>query len=386
MFDAATRTIRQYMPQASPPPAAKAPEPREKRSAAGDTLTLTDRKPRPDGRPRRDLFERLDANGNNRVSRAELGAWQDRKATRQAARAEGAAPSRPAEPAPPPAFGYQLRNPHGVDQLAQDFGVAPQALMDANGWTDPGRQLPAGSKVNIPDSPAARARAATYGGQVSEATPPGELPAQPKPGEPAGVLAGGTGIAGDPNRVHMTQFTHATWNNSPDAPNSSANCGPASLAMGLKAIGLQPPGLGAGDGTEAWIDRSREAMGAMTDGYGNYGDHAYTDIGEVIQGANASGAKTAWVTMATLDAELAAGRPVVSSGNPAAYNGDWPARGIMNSPYDGGHFITITGKAANGNYVINDPLSNVGAVEISPAQMAAYMAYYGDYAAVSLSV
>jgi hypothetical protein len=300
----------------------------------------------------------------------------------------------------PAAFGYQTQFAHDAKELAQEFGVSRRSLMKLNGWTDKRQQVAAGSAVNVVDTEETRSRAATYGGQVTAPAPveqpaptgdakpaapaeDGQAPAQD--GEaPAGPAAGGIGIPGDPNRVHMTQFVDARFNPSPNAPLYSANCGPASLAMGLKAVGLQPPGLPEGADPEAWIDASREAMGAMYDAAGRYGDHAYTDIGEVIQGAQASGAETAPVTFDNLDEALAQGLPVVAAGNPVFYNGDWVQRGLANSQYDGGHFITVVGKDVQGNYLINDPLSVAGTVAINPAEMQGYMGYFGPGSAVSI--
>ena len=346
---------------------------------AGDALQLSGPRPRVDGQARRPMFDRADGNRDGSLSRKEFDGWLKQ-------RAERGAPEPPAAPpAAPAAFGYQTRHAHPVSQLAQDFGVAPEALMALNGWADPGHLVPAGSRVNLPDSAETRGLASQYGGQIGEAVTPGEAAPPIPAGAPGGLAAGGVGIAGDPNDVHMTQFVHERFNNSPNAPWGSANCGPTSLAMALKAVGLQPAGLPAGADTEAWIDTTREAMGAMTDAYGHWGDSAYTDISQVIAGAAASGGVTAPVSYQTLDAALAEGLPVVAAGNPAMYNYDWQERGISNSEYDGGHFITVTGKAANGNYVINDPLSNVGAVEISPAQMQDYMSWFGPGAAVSVA-
>jgi hypothetical protein len=39
----------------------------------------------------------------------------------------------------------------------------------------------------------------------------------------------------------------------------------------------------------------------------------------------------------------------------------------------GGHWVTVTGKTASGNYIVNDPLCPKGPIEVTPAQMAEYV-------------
>jgi hypothetical protein len=352
------------------------------------------------GHDRARRHTRFDRNGDGLVSAGELttsrqvrSSLREVREARQAVRAlrqslapatppattHGAPPAAEApRPPSPPTFGYTLNYGHTAAELASQFATETHVLMAINGWASADTHVPAGSVIQLPDTPETRALAAGYGGILIEPDVV-EAPATPPtaPVDAATVL----GVP-DPNGFFVTQFYHERWN--PHGPAGSANCGPASLAMALEAVGLQAPGVTAPENVEHVIDATRAAMGAHIDAAGRVGDAALTNITQVITGARAAGAECAWVTFEGLDAELAAGRPVVAAGNPAVYNGDWQDRGIANSEYDGGHFITITGKDAAGNYLINDPLSNVGSVAISPAQMQAYMAHYGPGSAVAI--
>ena len=43
------------------------------------------------------------------------------------------------------------------------------------------------------------------------------------------------------------------------------------------------------------------------------------------------------------------------------------------TPYDGAHWIVVSGfDSKSGKYIINDPLSKVGPVKVTPAQLEAY--------------
>jgi hypothetical protein len=180
---------------------------------------------------------------------------------------------------------------------------------------------------------------------------------------------------GDPMGYFFSQFRHERFN--PTGPSRSSNCGPASLAMALKAFGLTPPGLSDPGDVEQYIDKTRRAM------TGNEDDGAYTNTSQVAQGARAAGANAEAVSgLAGAEQALAEGKLVVAAGNPAAYQGRFS--GAEMAKYDGGHFILVAGRDADGNYMINDPLSRIGTVTVSPDELRGYLGYQGWNAAVAV--
>lgn len=182
-------------------------------------------------------------------------------------------------------------------------------------------------------------------------------------------------LAADPNTFFFSQVLDARWN--PNATAGNTNCGPASLAMALKALGLKPPGLVDATSSEAWIDRTRMAMA------GDMDDFKLTSDDDVLRGALASGARAEKVYgMAGVEAAIAQGKPVVLAGNPVAYTNRFTDS--QYAKFDGGHFILVTG--IQGDKVsINDPQSRSGSLTISRAELAAYMAFKGWNVGVAVS-
>lgn len=169
----------------------------------------------------------------------------------------------------------------------------------------------------------------------------------------------------DPNSFFISQVRTDRWN--PEANNGNTNCGPASLAMALKAIGLMPPGLTNAASPEAWIDKTRRAM------EGDENDYKLTSDDDVLRGALASGARAEKVYgMQGVEQSLAQGKVVVLAGNPVGYASRFGDD--QYAKFNGGHFILVT--AVEGDRVtINDPQSRVGSLTISRAELAAYMAF-----------
>lgn len=149
----------------------------------------------------------------------------------------------------------------------------------------------------------------------------------------------------------------------PTGPLRSSNCGPASLAMAVKAFGLEPKGLTV----EQSIDRTRRHMTGNTD------DGDAVNEGEILRGALRLGLKAKGMSRGGLDAQLAAGRMVVLTGRPVgAYRTGFPGY----PSFTGFHAILVVGKTASG-YVVNDPLSRRGPVRLSREQLAAYWSHGG---------
>ena len=169
----------------------------------------------------------------------------------------------------------------------------------------------------------------------------------------------------DPNSYFVTQFYHPVWN--PQAPAGTTNCGPASLAMALKAFGLAPAGVTDRWNVEAFIDKTRRAM------MGNENDLQLSSDDDVLRGALASGARAEKVHgLAGVERAISEGKLVVLAGNPAAY-----AHRFGNSQltaFNGGHFVTVTHMVGDRVW-INDPPSHVGSLEITRDELRRYMGY-----------
>lgn len=169
----------------------------------------------------------------------------------------------------------------------------------------------------------------------------------------------------DPNAYFMTQFYHPRWN--PQGPDGSTNCGPASLAMAMKAFGLTPPGVTDLSNVEAFIDKTRRAM------MGTENDLQLSSDDDVLRGALTAGAKAEKVHgIQAVEQAIAQGKLVVLAGNPAAYGHRFDDSQLQY--FDGGHFITVTHMVGDRVW-INDPLSKVGSLEITRAELERYMGY-----------
>ncbi|GMU56737.1 MAG: hypothetical protein AMXMBFR33_58830 [Candidatus Xenobia bacterium] len=172
-----------------------------------------------------------------------------------------------------------------------------------------------------------------------------------------------------PNETFVLQFNHPQYN--PGGPSSSANCGPASVAMALANTSLLPDELDyteGGSSPQATIDAVRVA------GTGSNDPHAFTSIGQMERAARAYGAETQSIrTMDDIDAALMRGDQVVLAGNPNHPGAYGVGNGIN---YSGGHFINVTAMDTSyqpPRYVIQDPLSRQGSLVVTQEQLQAYM-------------
>lgn len=179
----------------------------------------------------------------------------------------------------------------------------------------------------------------------------------------------------DANSFFISQVRTDRWN--PEANNGNTNCGPASLAMALKAVGLMPPGLTNASSPEAWIDKTRLAM------EGDENDYKLTSDDDVLRGALASGARAEKVYgLQGVEQALSQGKVVVLAGNPVAYTNRFTDD--QYAKFNGGHFILVT--SVEGDRVtLNDPQSRVGSLTVSRAELAAYMAFKDWNVGVSVS-
>lgn len=154
---------------------------------------------------------------------------------------------------------------------------------------------------------------------------------------------------------------------------ANANCGPASLTMALRSLGLQVSGCGWASNPGEMVDQARESMTSDwqdgIDGNGNRseGEHnTFTNLSDIQRGAQAAGASTRRLDAdpAAIRLALLSGDCVVVSGtfagkNPLPWTGD---RGSDNRTAPGGatgHFVLVSGFDPSLNtFVINDPARN----------------------------
>lgn len=202
------------------------------------------------------------------------------------------------------------------------------------------------------------------------------------------------------NKVFLNQY-HTTYNEDyPDDDTVTNNCGPSSLAMTLKVAGKMPPGLNS----EEQIDYARalmypnlpaDAYKHVTDANGNDvrlfdNDKGLTGIdGEdskgrpigIVAGAASAGINTTHETgWAAFDAALDAGKTTVVEGNiSGAWRQEFTDSGVAGSYAGGGngHFISVLGKTANGDYIVADPMFSGGTVEMSRGELAVFFAKQG---------
>lgn len=210
-----------------------------------------------------------------------------------------------------------------------------------------------------------RALAAVTSGAPATSTPPA-------PGAPVTSAAQATAF-------HVTQWGEPGQ----DAFNSGGtrfgfnDCGPASGVVALTALGLMPhPGP---QGAMGAIDRVRDAaLGRDTVQSERMG------FDTLKRGVEAQGAVTSYVVpsaaggrdLSGIDAALARGNPVIVGGDPkTAWSQDLARRGdyLDNDGQVGGHFVTVSGRADNGNYIVNDPLNARGAMEVTPTQLSSFL-------------
>jgi len=173
----------------------------------------------------------------------------------------------------------------------------------------------------------------------------------------------------DPNADFKRQSRDPVWN--PDGPWTSDNCAPTSLAMLVEVFGREPDGL--------TVQESIERVSHAMDRYTNEGS---VSAAQVRQAACKLGLEYHYTRHADLDAELASGHMIVLFGYPGdpanpsrvtVYQQPFRDRGYTYR-YDGGHAIAVFGKRANGSYVVGDPLSTFGTIELTDAQLADFWA------------
>lgn len=170
------------------------------------------------------------------------------------------------------------------------------------------------------------------------------------------------------SRIHINQFD-AEKQVGGDGRN--ANCGPASLAMALHALGLRVGGLGLYSTAGQAVDLARRTMvdSPLGDGVDEIGRRVEAEHGrdttleEIAQGARVAGANAVRIPTDedSIRSVLEMGGKVIVSGTfrnkyPLPWTGD---RGGDNQTAPGGatdHFVVVSGfDPLRKQFVINDP-------------------------------
>lgn len=181
-------------------------------------------------------------------------------------------------------------------------------------------------------------------------------------------------VPADPNLFFISQMYDAKWN--PAAPTWTQNCGPASLAMVLKAYRILPPLLSGFGDPQDLIHKVRRAMMGTED------DFQLSSLEDLERGASACGIfyERTYGLDGVAEA-LSAGHLVILAGNPIAYNQRFTKS--QYSGFDGGHFVLVTGLTSTQAY-LNDPLSRIGNITVPVADLQRYMAYKGWNVGISV--
>ncbi len=189
------------------------------------------------------------------------------------------------------------------------------------------------------------------------------------------------------NAFFKHQILRSKWNK--DGPLHSGNCAPTSLAMAANVLGKESATLSV----EQSIHRVRHLYdGGLheSDGTTRSEIHeAAAELGLHVHGLTTDLAPSA--ALDRLDAQLAAGRLVVLQGRPGKPNAGPTAyehaftrayqaaidngASLPHSSYnfDGFHSILVLGKDGDAKYVVGDPISEVGFVALTAAEMKDFM-------------
>lgn len=169
----------------------------------------------------------------------------------------------------------------------------------------------------------------------------------------------------NPKSIHVSQV-QSKYNAAP-APGNK-DCGPASVVMTLKLLGKSIPGTSAGVAPQKLINRVRQLAGNAT-------NTASTTNHELERALVAAGTSTREIADGVSIREaVTAGKPVILNGNPrhpGAYGPKFSASQM--TPYDGAHWVVVSGiDESSGKFIVNDPLSKIGPVKVTPTQLEAY--------------
>ncbi len=194
--------------------------------------------------------------------------------------------------------------------------------------------------------------------------------------------------------IHINQF-EAELQVGGDGAN--ANCGPTSLVIALRALGIDLVDESGGNAGSA-VDMARRMMvadaardGITASGARSEAEHStWTNFGDLTRGATAMGVQAVQISpdAQSIKEAIEGGSKVIISGTfsgkyPLPWTGD---RGSDNSSAPGGatgHIVAVTGYDSNlGQFIINDP-ARKSAFMVDAATLTRFMS--GNAGALALS-
>lgn len=179
----------------------------------------------------------------------------------------------------------------------------------------------------------------------------------------------------DPAKIHISQVADEVYN--PGSPNSSANCGPASVIMAIRLVGKQVPGEDRYRGEDLVLYVRSLGTGGSTDRWrGTHNLH----LQHVLERAGCR-----WRILKDVRDILRTvrekGEPVIMAGNPAVpttYTARFPYYDIRR--YDNGHWIVVSRYVPERRtYIVNDPQSTIGPVEVTERELIAFNSKDGGF-------
>ncbi len=214
------------------------------------------------------------------------------------------------------------------------------------------------------------------------APPPADARAQP--GESTGgwlarktkeLLLGTPVEPVDPAKIHISQVADEVFN--PGTINATANCGPTSVIMAIRLCGRPVPGEDVYTGEDLVLHVRALATGGSTDRLrGTHNLH----LQRVLELAGCR-----WTLLRDVRDVLKRvrerGEPVIMAGNPAVpttYTARFPYYDIRR--YDSGHWIVVSRYVPErGTYIVNDPQSTIGPVEVTERELIAFDSKDGGF-------
>jgi hypothetical protein len=178
----------------------------------------------------------------------------------------------------------------------------------------------------------------------------------------------------DPAAIHISQVADEVFN--PGSPNATANCGPTSVIMAIRLVGRKVPGEERLRGEDLVLHVRQLATGDTDRLTGTHNLH----LQRVLELAECQ-----WTVLHhvrdILKRVRERGEPVIMAGNPSV-PGAYPARfdywDIRR--YDSAHWIVVSRYVPErGTYIVNDPQSTIGPVEVTAAELVAFDSRNGGF-------